>query len=180
MSVQKYGDWGKALEIMRGIEAKYDRAVTRGLNRVGVYVRDKIKRGIRDQAPGGKQFAPLHPATIAAKGSSKALINNGDMVGAITYKITSPEQVFVGLLRTAKNKQGEELANLGHIHEYGRIVKVTPKMRGYLGAVLGIHLKPDTIAITIPARPFLQPVLDAEKGEVVKIFQKELQSIFLD
>lgn len=179
MSVRRYGDWDRALEVMRGIEAKYDRAVNRGLHRVGVHVRDKIKRGIRDQAPGGKEFVPLHPATVAAKGSSKALIDNGDMVGAITYKITSPEQVFVGLLRTAKNKQGEELANLGHIHEYGRIVRVTPKMRGYLAAVLGLHLKPETIAITIPARPFLRPVLNAEKDEVVKIFQKELQEIFL-
>ena len=180
MSVRKYGDWNRALEIMQGIEARYDRAVNRGLHRVGVHVRDKIKRGIRDQAPGGVPFAPLHPLTIAAKGSSKALIDTGNMVGAIAYKIASPEQVFVGLLRTAVNKKGEELANLGHIHEFGRIVKVTPKMRGYLAAALGLHLKPDTVAITIPARPFLRPVLDAEKGEVVKIFQKELQSIFLE
>ena len=38
------------------------------------------------------------------------------------------------------------------IHEYGCVVKVTPKMRNYLHSI-GIHLKPTTMTITIPPRP---------------------------
>ena len=38
----------------------------------------------------------------------------------------------------------------------GATIRVTKKMRGYLSAVLGIHLKKSTHVIRLPARPFVK------------------------
>lgn len=46
-------------------------------------------------------------------------------------------------------------AHLGAIHEFGATIQVTEKMRAYLHHI-GIHLKPETTTITIPARSFLR------------------------
>lgn len=46
-------------------------------------------------------------------------------------------------------------AHLGAIHEFGATINVTEKMRAYLHHI-GIHLKPTTTTITIPARSFLR------------------------
>lgn len=42
------------------------------------------------------------------------------------------------------------------VQEFGGQIPVTDKMRGYLGAVFGIHLKKNTKVINIPPRPFLR------------------------
>lgn len=47
------------------------------------------------------------------------------------------------------------MAHLGAIHEFGATIQVTEKMRAYLHYI-GIHLKPETTTITIPARSFLR------------------------
>lgn len=47
------------------------------------------------------------------------------------------------------------MAHLGAIHEFGATIQVTEKMRAYLH-YLGVHLKPETTTITIPARSFLR------------------------
>lgn len=176
--IEKYGDWDKALKFFQDLDERYEAAIHRALNRVGVYVRDKIKWGIRDQAPGGKPFVPLSELTIRRKGSSKALIEHGDLIGAITFKLVGNDAVFVGLLRTARGKDGESLVNIGEVHEFGAVVPVTPKLRGFFAAVFGVHLKPTTTALRIPARPYLRPVLEAEADKVIDIFQEELSKLF--
>lgn len=47
------------------------------------------------------------------------------------------------------------MAHLGAIHEFGATIHVTEKMRAYLHYI-GVHLKPETTTITIPARSFLR------------------------
>lgn len=176
--IQKYGDWDKALKFFEVLPTRYETAIKRALNRVGVYVRDQIKRGIRDQAPGGQAFAPLSELTIRRKRSSKALIEHGDLIGAITFKVVGSEAVFVGILRTARGKEGDSLVNIGEVHEFGAIVPVTPKLRGFFAGVFGVHLKATTTALKIPARPYLRPVLEAEADKVIDIFQEELAKVF--
>lgn len=50
---------------------------------LGAYMSGAIKATITSDG----NFAPLAPATIRAKGSSKPLIETGSMVGAITWKV---------------------------------------------------------------------------------------------
>lgn len=49
-----------------------------------------------------------------------------------------------------------ELGMIAHVHEYGCDIKVTDKMRAYLSAAKGIHLKKSTTVIRIPERSFIR------------------------
>lgn len=62
--------------------------------------------------------------------------------------------------------QGEH-AWLASIHEYGCVIRVTPKMRAYLHGQ-GLHLKESTTHITIPERAFLRTGYDEAKGDVME------------
>lgn len=48
-----------------------------------------------------------------------------------------------------------EMPMIFHVQEFGAKIKVTPKMRGYLGA-LGLHLKKDTAVVNVPERSTLR------------------------
>jgi hypothetical protein len=45
----------------------------------------------------------------------------------------------------------------GRIHEFGGVIPVTPKMRGFLAWKYGWHVKTDKIVM--PKRPFMRPAL---------------------
>lgn len=174
MPVEFFGDWDKAMKILHNMDKKYERAKKRALTKVGQYLIRKIRRGIRDQKPGGEDYDPLHPFTVMRKGSSKAMIDDGDFIGSITMKLDG-DSLFVGVLKQARGSDGEELVNIAEVHEYGVEIQVTEKMRNYLHAV-GLHLKATTSVIKIPARPTFGPVLEAEKDEIAKIIEEELQA----
>lgn len=175
MPVDFTGDWNKAEKILNNMEKKYDRAKKRALKKVGQYLIGKIRRGIRDQKPGGQEYEPLHPFTVERKGSSKAMIDDGDFIGSITMKLEN-DTLFVGVLRQARGSDGEELVNIAEVHEYGVEIAVTNKMRNYLHSV-GLHLKATTNVIKIPARPTFGPILEKEKDEIAKIIEKEIQAV---
>ena len=68
-------------------------------------------------------------------------------------------------------------AELGAVHEFGATITVTEKMRAYLHSI-GIHLKPDTLSIVIPARAFLRkPIFDGEK-EIKNVITDRLGTKF--
>lgn len=50
------------------------------------------------------------------------------------------------------------------VQEYGAKIRVTEKMRGYLGYI-GIHLMKDTEYITIPERSFIRSTFDEKKSD---------------
>lgn len=60
--------------------------------------------------------------------------------------------------------EGGELGMIAYVHEFGCDIKVTDKMRGYLGSQ-GIHLKKETTVIRIPERSFIRAGFDAKEGE---------------
>ena len=55
------------------------------------------------------------------------------------------------------------------VQEFGGKIKVTPKMRGYLAANYGIHLKKSTTHITIPSRPFMRTTFQRHWKEWAEI-----------
>jgi len=137
--VRLTGDWAKASRILgpggRGAQGRIGRAIDRALLQEAQWFRREVIRGIRSQAPGGRPFVPLKPATIARKGSSKALIDTGALIRSIQVRRVSGG-VFVGVLRTARSASGTGLADIAQIHEFG------------------------APGAGIPPRPFLQPVED--------------------
>ena len=116
----------------------------------------EIQRGIKRQAPGGKPFAPLAPGTIKRKKSSKALIDTGFLVGAITQKIMA-DKAFVGLLRETVNKDGENMVNIGAVMEYGATIQ-----------------SPSGATIIIPARPFLHPVMAKYRRRILANYRQAI------
>ena len=89
-------------------------------------------------------------------------------MATITIKVEGVEQVLAklkklphqggvkaGVLDNEKSGGGEVL-DYAPIQEFGGVIPVTKKMRGYFGAVFGVHLRKDKAVITIPSRPFMR------------------------
>ncbi|MHB9037077.1 MAG: phage virion morphogenesis protein [Armatimonadota bacterium] len=160
MGVERFGDWDKAKRLLGGgLNQRLNLAIRKATIKNALLLVREIKRGIRSQAPGGKQFAPLAQVTIERKGSSKALIDSGFLINSITQKIMS-DGAFVGLLRTSISKDGESVANIGAIMEHGCTIN-----------------HPSGAVIVIPPRPFLHPTMEKYRDEVIENYREALLSI---
>jgi len=160
MEVSRFGDWDRAKALLtNGFNQRLALAVRQATTKNALLLVREIQRGIRSQAPGGKQFAPLAQVTIEQKGSSKALIDTGFLVNSITQKIMS-DGAFVGLLRTSISKDGESVANIGAVMEYGATIN-----------------HPSGAVIVIPPRPFLHPTMEKYRSEVIENYRKALASV---
>ena len=164
------GEWRRLDEILN--PSLIAAGIQQTAARIGNYGASEVKKGIVSGAPGDQKFAPNSPMTIARKGSSKPLIDKGDLVGSITYQVIDADNVFVGV------KKGKEI-NIAAVHEFGCTIQVTPKMRAYLH-YQGIHLKASTQYIHIPARPFLRPVLLGSdfKAKVAEMYIQAIERMF--
>jgi len=149
--VPKTGDWKKLRDVMRGIDKRLSRNCSVALLRAGVLLEGMIK----DRIISGRDMAKLHGFTIDQKGSSKPLIDDGDLLASVGHRFVTKDAVFVGAHRMAAD--GTDVAAL-HEREEGVRIKVTPKMRAYLHA-RGLHLRSETTELFIPGRPFIKPAL---------------------
>lgn len=176
------GKWGVARRILAGGGPRVHRAIHQAVLQEAHYLRKKVVEGLREQAPGGKAFKPLAPLTLALRklrgfGGTKALMVRGDMRNSITVKPVGVGAAFVGILRTARGKDGQVLANIAEVNEYGSkpiVIRITPKMRALLAAVAAqggggssSGTKPSGpgkgfMVVQIPPRPFFRPVLEKD------------------
>jgi hypothetical protein len=137
-------------------------------------LRNEVVSGLTAQAPGGEPIRPPAPLTLAARqlegfGGTKALLVRGDLRNAISV-ISDGDEVFIGVLRSAKSSTGESLADIAQIQEFGGppvIIPITPKMRRYLTVLLrraGMPQRPGSgrgvVVTQVPARPFLRPAFE--------------------
>ena len=165
----KYGKWLKLKRIMERYDRNLRRNATVALYRAGLELEGIIKSRIID----GRDMSPLHPFTIAMKGSSKPLIDEGDLLGSVGFRFVELDTVFVGVHRKAAD--GTDIAAI-HEREEGTRIRVTPKMRAFLHAH-GLHLKPSTTELFIPRRPFVKPAYEdfKAKGISKKLFVKAVE-----
>ncbi len=121
-------------------------------------LRRMIVVGIRKQAPGGVKFKPLEPSTIKAKGSSKALIDKGDLIRSVNVqKFADGAVYFVGVHKMAAYKDGVSMANIAEVHEFG------------------------TKDGRIPARPYLRPSFaEWRKGVEQRMLMRVVESLGLE
>ena len=136
-------------------------------------------KAIRQTIKGGA-FEPNKALTVAIKGSTKPLVDRGDLFQAITYKMYGDTTVFVGVLKT----NGEY--NIAAMLHEGTAIKVTKAMRGLFfilwqasegkvdparltGRATELFermssgwkpLKESTTTIVVPARPFIKVSFD--------------------
>ena len=67
--------------------------------------------------------------------------------------------LFVGLLRGTVNKDGEDMVNIGAVMEYGATIK-----------------HPNGATIIIPARPFLNPVMEKYREQILQNYREAIRS----
>ena len=179
--IQFTGNWKKALKDIDYMYKNFGRIIEVIINRELLKYVGMVKKGIKDQAPGGKRFRPLSAWTLALRKfrrfrGTKALIVSGDMRNAMTHVYSkSRQEGFAGILYKTKSKDGQQMTNIAEIHEFGTkpfAVKRTPKMRKFLAMVASksglISYSPNyrgkgVYIIKIPARPFLGPTFEAWK-----------------
>jgi phage gpG-like protein len=160
MGVKRFGDWDKARAKLAGNPgARLALALRQATVKNAILLVREIKRGIRSQAPGGKPFVKLAESTIRRKGSSKALIDTGFLINAITQKIMA-DRAFVGLLRGTVNKDGDDMVNIGAVMEYGATIQ-----------------HPNGAVIVIPPRPFLHPVMEKYREQVIENYRAAIRSV---
>lgn len=173
-----FGDWDKLANILNPVTMQ--KQLDQAQKRVGVYATSEVKKGIRSGSPGGNAFTPNTKFTVNQKGSSKPLIHHGDLIGSITHEEPDDKTVWVGVRKGAKGKNGSDMIDIAHVHEFGKTIAVTPKMRVFLHHK-GLHLNPKTSHIRIPERSFLRATLNAEsfKDGIVNIYIEKLRKHFL-
>ena len=164
----KFGQWGRLRDVMKGFDRRLQKNCSVALMRAGVLLEGMIK----DRIISGRDMAKLHGFTVEQKGSSKPLIDDGDLLGSVGHRFVEKNAVFVGAHRKAAD--GTDVAEL-HEREKGTRIKVTPKMRAYLHA-RGFHLKPETKVLFIPGRPYIKPAFRdfKAKGHMKGLFGKAI------
>jgi hypothetical protein len=176
IKVTKVGDWMRVSQLLTGAPKRVQAAIDKAMLQEGQFLRTKIVEGIREQAPGGRAFAPLAPTTLAIRkfrgfGGTKALLVNADLRNSITVT-RDRDRVHVGVLRTARNRAGQSLLDIAAMNEHGTrpiVMRLTPKARAFLHAAFrkaGLDApgagQPSTglAIVQIPPRPFLAPVFE--------------------
>jgi hypothetical protein len=182
------------LAVLKGIYHKIPDAVKKATAKSAMNLSTMIVKGVRSQAPGGKRFKALEESTRKMKKSSKALIHHGDLVRSIRaeeVRIESGNSAwFVGVNRTAKDRDGKTLWNLAEIHEFGTedfIIPISAKMRGWWKwqvkrGVFRAPLNPKAQNLLhpgVPARPFLTPSYDVWKQKAEENWVKFVQEAIL-
>lgn len=178
--------------------AKFSERLHKNVRRATQFNGMLVQREVRERVykVGYHANAPL---TIIIKGSSKPLVDDNELMRAVTSRVIDDFNVFVGVLRSAKGSDGE-LFNLAVLLHEGGNIPVTTRMRNMFmllwfatkagatakdiakleGRALEIYkdlngrgtiypLKATTDHITIPPRPYLKTVF--EDPDVLKKVQ---------
>ena len=139
---------------------------------------------------------PNSPLTVLIKGSSRPLVDRGDLRLGITTEVgLHRKEIFgaVGVLRTRRTKDGKRLFNVAVALHNGFTIKVTPAVRAAVFAELrkrrGAGVRAETSGRSgggartwkIRGRPFiLEPYLENEQrildelGEGVRVTLKRI------
>ncbi len=156
---QLYGDWDKLEKDLKKMQPLLDANMEKATKYNAMSLRDEIKRRIRS----GKGMVALKKATIERKGSSKPLIEHGDLLNAVTYKTLGKISFFIGVPRTAKRKRAmklagnrgavskTELVNIAAVHEFGAPSR------------------------NIPARPYVRPSIQRSWKGMVAVWKRSLR-----
>lgn len=184
---------GAQSKLSRNAGAGMARAIQAGSNKLMAKARQAADRAAarsRRKLSGRIQRIEAGARTSMTKAlskvSTKPLIQTADLLNSIRVVPPRPsEQAFIGVLRTARGRDGRSLFNIAKIHEYGagpKAVKMTEKQRRYLMAMLskvgirgqGARGGGGVLIIRIPPRPFLGPVFAAEYGSQSKVSERFL------
>jgi len=184
MASLRTGDWARARRLLAASSGRLKSAAETALKQEAHALRNEVVRGLTAQAPGGEPIRPPAPLTLAARqlkgfGGTKALLVRGDLRNSISV-ISDGDEVFVGVLRSAKSSTGESLVDVAQIQEFGGppvIIPITPKMRRFLAVLFkraGVGHSAGggrgVVVTQVPARPFLRPAFEKFRAGAARRF----------
>lgn len=180
IQITKVGQWAQARKILSTAPFALPIAIRKAVKQEGQFMRKMMVQNMTQQgALVGAPFAPHAASTkltrkFRRRPTGKVLIDRADLRNSITVEAKG-DAVFIGVLRTARGKNGRPLAKIARVHEFGQTIAipVTPAMirflhlmfsksspqKGQSGRSKGLHVG-DTLIVKVPARPFIQPVAD--------------------
>lgn len=181
--VKLTGSWLAFRSALDGkkFQRRLDRAMALATKANAMLVVDAIRHNIKSGAFASARV-PNASLTIEIKRKRKPLIDSGGLIKAAMYEVQSPYRAEVGYLR------GAPKTDIAIINHEGATIPVTDRMRkmfaalavasstgstlgpgGLMGRAAELFarkpggwkpLRPSTVAIRIPARPFVKEVID--------------------
>lgn len=175
-----FGDWGKAKALLGTLAQRFKTAANQAMLQEAEFLRAELIKYMREG-----ELRPLSPKTIAIRrfGSARdrrrfkgtrPLTRAGDLRNSIRVH-KSPDGILIGILKSAKGKDGQKLINVAQIMEFGSkpfVIHVTKKSSAYYHAALaraGIPLPSSgghggggypIVIVRIPPRPVFRPVFE--------------------
>ncbi len=168
-------------------------SLKKGLTRVGQYFVRDARKAIQQ-----KKYAANSPITIALKGSSTPLVNDGDLIGSLTADLSADGMtLWVGVNRNAKSKSGRIERVAQYLHDGAvidcaknpRVIKAVMAQlresaqgtrRGNAAMAqqildgLMVGSKKHSVRWVIKARPFIADVVESAGFD--ELCTKELQA----
>lgn len=158
--VHKVGQWNAARALLNGMGGRYNRAVTRAIKLEAQLFRSMVLRAFNTRGrSNGKAWPKLQPATIRRKGSTKPLIDRGDLRNSVAV-IDRGGAIFVGVPSNTRSARGP-IVSIAAVHEYGKtiiqkrgskIVVIKIPRRSFIADTAGFHFKAKAVRERVAAR----------------------------
>lgn len=121
MAMQRIGDWEKVAYLISHLGEEMKKAQLQAMQRWGLKAEALAKKHIQAQDLG---WTPLKPSTISAKirkgYSENILVATSSYFQSITSWVDKDKMIaYAGVKKTAKGKDGEEIADVAATHEFG-------------------------------------------------------------
>ena len=129
MAFKKIGDWEKVERLIKAIKPEMVAAKNQSLMRWGLKAEGIAKKHISMQ---DLNWKPLKPETLAAKirkgYSENILVATSSYFQSITSWADLPNNtVYAGVKKEARDEEGNVIADIAKVHEYGSLSGRIPK-----------------------------------------------------
>lgn len=123
---KKTGDWKKVEAMMKGLTTRIDSAQKTMLAQLALKAEAMAVERIKSQPSEWKPLSPAYYEWKVARGfSNKTLIKTSSMMQAITSGVAG-KVGFAGVAKNARDKEGNIIANIAAVHEYGSVKRNIP------------------------------------------------------
>ena len=126
------GEWDSLIKSMD--PASFKRRLAENVARANVRIGREFRRTAQGMIRSGV-YAPNSPMTVILKGSSKPLVDKGDLFQGISFELDGPYRVRLGVLKRAV---GQQVVNVGLVLHEGATIDVSahPQVRRKVWAMI--------------------------------------------
>lgn len=119
---KKVGDWNRATRLCNNIGGDIDKVTKTVLRQIGLKTERLVVKYIKSQPGSWKPLDETYKERKIKQGySPMMLIRTSDYFQKINSHFDEVnKQVFVGVKKGVKNKEGDDLVEIGAVLEYGR------------------------------------------------------------